>query len=101
VTNTAGWHSVVVVNYDNGQQIWQCVDCFASDVAIDQDTVYAIRSDGSLIAFDLKTGQPHGIIQLQGGNKMEPLNTQYSIAAADGRVLLYFEDSQEIIALGR
>lgn len=100
VTSRAGWHSVTVVDRASGKTKWQCSDCYASDVAVDSGTLYAISRDGSLAAYDLKTGQLRGTVQFAGGRVMEPLNTQYSVAAANGFVFLYFGDSHELIAFG-
>lgn len=99
VTSNAGWHSVVVVDRGSGRKVWECLNCYASDVAVDKDALYAILSDGSLAGYDLNTGQLRGTLQFSGGGVMEPLNMQYSIAAVNGRVFIYFEDSQELIAV--
>ncbi len=102
-TSRPDWHSVLVVNRDNGQKKWGCLECFASDVTVDNGILYAIRSDGVMAGYDLKTGRLQGIIKFAGGDKIDPLNNQYSIAAANGFVYLYFEDSKdshELIALG-
>jgi hypothetical protein len=57
--------------------------CFASDVAVSGDTLYAIGRDGSLGAFELQTGQPRGTVRFAGKATLDPLNTQYSVAATD------------------
>ena len=98
--SSVGWHSVVVVDRDTGQKIWECIDCYASDVAVDGDTLYAILRDGSLAAYGIRAGQVIGTISFAGGDKIDPNVKQYALAAADGAVFLYFDDSQELIALG-
>lgn len=98
VQQRPGWHSVTIVNDANGQIMWDCVACYASDVAVDKDRLYAILRDGSLAEYDLETGRLRGMLRFAGGHEIEPLNTQYSVATADGTVILYFEDSQELIA---
>ncbi len=100
VTSNASWYSVVVVDRDSGQQLWTCWDCFASDVAVDGGRLYAIQRDGSLGAYDVETGQVLGTIRFAGGAPMAPHALAYAIAAAEGRVFVYFGDSQELIALG-
>jgi len=98
--SSAGWHSVMVVDRDTGQKIWECIDCYASDVAVAGDTLYAILRDGSLAAYGIRAGQVIGTISFAGGDEIDPNVKQYTLAAVNGAVFLYFDDSQELIALG-
>jgi outer membrane protein assembly factor BamB len=101
IKNAAGWHSVLVVNRDSGQKIWECLDCYASDVVVHADTLYAILRDGSVAAYEVKTGQQIWILQFMGGAEMEPNTTTYALAVTDNALYLYFGDSQELIAVSR
>jgi len=99
IQDRLGWHSVVVVDEQTGKKIWECVDCFASDVAVDNGEVYALNRDGALEVRDLNTGTLVSAIKFDGGEPMEPLNTFYGVAAKNGMVFLYFGDTDELIAL--
>jgi outer membrane protein assembly factor BamB len=97
---TSVWHSVTVLELTTGQVLWECEECFASDIAVDNGKLYAIRQDGSLIEYDLKTGKIIGLVEFSGVSRIDPSTTLYSITASNGYVLLFWGDTQELIALG-
>jgi outer membrane protein assembly factor BamB len=94
------FHSIIVLNLITKQKLWDCQECFASDVAIDDNKLYAINRDGMLVGYDRSTGKLLGTAEFSGGSKIDPSTTLYGVTALNGRVFLYFGDVQQIIALG-
>ncbi|MGI0016308.1 MAG: PQQ-binding-like beta-propeller repeat protein, partial [Nitrososphaera sp.] len=84
MSSNFGWHSVTVIDRNRGQKVWECFDCYASDIAVDKDMMYAISRDGSLSAYNVKTGQAIGTIRFSGGDKIDPNTTRYALATATG-----------------
>jgi hypothetical protein len=94
------FHSVIVLDLITKQKLWDCQECFASDVAVDDNRLYAINRDGLLGGYDLSTGKLLGTVDFSGGSKIAPRTILYGVTALNGRVFLYFSDVQQIIALG-
>ncbi len=97
---TSVLHSATVFDLVTGQVLWECEECFASDVALDDGKMYAIRQNGALAEYDLMTGQMIGSMEFNGGSPIDPDKTLYSIAASKGYIFVYFSDTQELTALG-
>ncbi len=97
---TSVWHSVTVLDLVTGQVLWECEECFASDVALDHGKMYTIRKDGALAEYDLTTGQMIGSIEFSGGSQIDPYATLYGVAAVNGYVFAYFGDTQDLLAFG-
>jgi hypothetical protein len=92
-------HSVIVLDLITKQKLWDCQECFVSDVAIDGNKLYAINHDGALIGYDLSTGKLLGTVDFSGGSEIDPRTIVYGVTTLNGRVFLYFSDVQQIIAL--
>jgi outer membrane protein assembly factor BamB len=93
-------NSIFVVDLTTRKKLWECMDCFVSGVAVDDGKLYGLHQDGSLGAYDLVTGQLFGTVDFSGGEIIDPETTFYGIVASNGNVILYFGDTQELIALG-
>ena len=96
----SGWQSVIVVDLTTKQTLWECAVCFASDIAVDNGNLYAVRQDGALVIYSVTTGKLMGTVEFSGGSKIDPNSQLYAVAAANGYVFLYFSDTQQLLALG-
>jgi hypothetical protein len=92
---------LLVLKLDTGEVLWQELGLVSNAVVIG-NTVYAIATDGSARAYDLSNGHEIGRVEL------EPATTEaetfaYTLVADPARDMIYayYEDSQELVALGR
>ncbi len=101
-------NGIVAFHAQSGKEVWRTRDpnnpgtIFASTSVLVDSSLYALRLDGRLVRLDARTGQEKGYIQFTG---IMPDPTKavanFYYLAADGQMLVVsFDDSQELIALG-
>ncbi len=85
----------------NGALQWYTLeDDLVSNFAVIDQTVYAIRDDGSLVGLDLDTGQEVGTIEFNTAQTYPNQNT-YQLSAGEHNLFVYYGDSRELIAFQR
>lgn len=94
---------VIAVNKNTGSQIWKYDKKTVSNLAVDSESVYAIREDAAIVAINVYTGRETGHINIspefteERGSRSIP----FLITAARDMVFVYYGDSQEIIAFSK
>ena len=89
-------HYCEYVDIYTGGTLWTTDQAYVSNFVVSDGRVYALRQDGSLVALDLKDGQILGEIKFN--REITNLSRPYWVAASGPHVLVYFGDSQELIA---
>lgn len=92
----------IVQAYDTstGELVWEYNERLLSNIVVMDGVLYALKTDGHLIALDANNGKPLGSItfspfETQSG----PRSKAYWVAASSGRIFVYFGDSQELVAI--
>jgi outer membrane protein assembly factor BamB len=89
--------TLYAVDFNTGQLLWQSKDPFVSHPAVSQGKVYALRKDARLMILDETSGTEIGYIQFTP--EETPWATYWVGADEQGRIFVYFSDSQELFAL--
>ncbi len=92
---------VIALDNKTGKKIWQYDKKIVSNIAADAGILYAIREDATLVAIDISTGNEIGHLEILPSFTEESPGSRsipYYVTAAEGIVIVYFGDSQEIIA---
>jgi outer membrane protein assembly factor BamB len=89
--------TLYVVDFNTGQLLWQSKDPFVSYPAVSQGKVYALRKDARLMILDETSGTEIGYIQFTP--EETPWATYWVGVDEQGRIFVYFSDSQELFAL--
>jgi len=97
-------YDIIRANVQTGQVIWETSERnYLSNFALVGSRVYALREDLTLVAFDLDTGTILGTLQFDGPPAETVCRgiggTVYWVVADGPYVLVYFGDTQELIAL--
>jgi outer membrane protein assembly factor BamB len=95
------------VNLQTGHTVWQTQGSYLlSNFAIENSRLYALRKDLTLIAFDLDNGTIIGTLTFNG--PLADLDCDlggsggiYWVVVDGSHVLVYFSDTQELVALKR
>ncbi len=90
--------SVVLLDGDTGETIWQTDNDVISNVAIDKSTAFYLTTSAELVAMDLDTGQITGSVQFMVPEIQFGSDRGYFVAAADGTVFAYFGDSRQLFS---
>lgn len=91
--------AIDVVDYATGEHLWRTDRIFVSNAAVNDGKVYAIQDNARLMVFDLATGIELGYVQFTP-KQTDPTENAYWVGVDEqGRVFVYFGDSQELIAL--
>ncbi|NIW45951.1 MAG: PQQ-binding-like beta-propeller repeat protein, partial [Gammaproteobacteria bacterium] len=85
------------LDYTTGERLWTANGPFVSNAAVSQGRVYALHQDGRLVILDETTGEELGFVQFSPAETPSPT---YWVGADDqGRIYVYFSDSQELISM--
>lgn len=83
----------------SGQVVWAHSEPLVSNVVLQNDTLFAIQQDATLVAIDATTGQSRALIEMAHSHtETRTRSVGYWVAATDGAVFAYYGDSQELIA---
>lgn len=89
------------INNATGEIIWQSEGLhFVTGPAKQDNLIYAIRSDATIVAFKPETGEEAGTIEMTPNRTIEDNEgylLHYAIAASDKFVAAYYGNSQELI----
>ena len=85
------------INIYTGAPSWMTEPEYISNYALSGDILYALHKDGRLVALDVNTGQPVGDVKFDIG-LIEPGRRSFWVAVEGPYLLVYFGDSQELIA---
>lgn len=93
--------NLYAIDVTTGSLLWTYPGALVSNFALEKDTLYALRQDGRLVAIGIGTGQEKGYVQFLPPKTEEgPVRSLvYWVAAAEGRIFVYFGDSQELIGM--
>jgi len=93
---------MICLNNISGHQIWKYGDKIVSDLAAKQGTIYAIRTDASIVGIDSTTGKEIGYIGIEPHvTETSSRSHAYLIAVSEDMLIVYYGDSQEIIAFSK
>lgn len=91
---------IIAVDEKTGDRLWQYEKKIISNLATDSGVIYAVREDAALVAINAYNGEEIGFVSItpsfteETGSRSIP----YYVTAAKGMVIVYYGDSQEIIA---
>jgi len=86
------------MNYRTGQIIWKTAQIFVSNPVLLDDKVFALTIDGKLSALDVSSGQEIGNVQFDRGFSDVLGEASFFVAAQSPYVVVYFGDTQELVA---
>jgi len=91
----AGLHAI---DASSGTLQWYALeDDLVSNVAVIDQTIYAIRHSGNIVGLDLDTGQETGRIEFEH-DYTDPDQNTYWLSTSDHKLFVYYGDSRELIA---
>ena len=86
------------MNYRTGQTIWIATRGFVSNPVLFDGKVFALTIDGKLVALDVSSGQEIGNVQFDRNFSDALGETSFFVAAQPPYVVVYFGDTQELVA---
>jgi outer membrane protein assembly factor BamB len=89
---------IACVLISSGEDCWKTTERYISNYAIANELLYAVNESGALVALDINTGQEVGRLTFTGLPPQDPGGYPFWVAADEEYVLVYFGDSQELIA---
>ena len=91
-----------VVDRTNGAIIWKSAENVASNVSTDDENLFYLTEDSQLIAQNIKSGEVVGELSfspsLQDMERIDFVNSEFSVVASDGYVLVYFGSGRQLFA---
>lgn len=98
VLNAGG--QISAIDNIRGEAIWQADGQFIAGPARQGDLIYAVRADAAIVAFNLKTGEEIGTVNMSPNKTTEDDGgyvLHYAMAASDKFVAVYYGNSHELI----
>lgn len=91
----------MAVSLQDGHELWRLPDLLVSNIALALGGIIAVREDASVIRIDPETGNSK-VLATFGGPITEDLQSTlaYWVAGSADELVVYFGDSQEVVALG-
>lgn len=90
--------SIFAINLPTGDVRWSIQEKILSNIAIGQESMFAISDEGNILAWDIHTAEPIGEIivtpKIQPDRKYQ---NRYSVNANDQFLAAYYGDSQQIV----
>jgi outer membrane protein assembly factor BamB len=90
--------TIYAINLPTGDVRWRIEDKIISNIAIGQESIFAVSDEGNILAWDIHTAEPIGEIiitpQIQGDRKYQ---NRYSVNANEQFLAAYYGDSQQLV----
>lgn len=94
---------VIAINKKTGKHIWKYAKKVVSNLALQSETIYAVREDAAITSINVYTGEEVGNIFISP-SFTEDRNSRsipYLVTATKDMVFVYYGDSKEIIAFSK
>ncbi len=89
---------IVSIDIPSGKENWETSEEFVSNYAIVNEQLFALTREGALVALNPATGQRIGQMSFSNPSPQDPGGYPFWVAGNENYVLIYFGDSQELIA---
>lgn len=101
VTTQAIERDLHAIDFETGRRLWKINGDFVSNAAVVDGKIYILRDDARLMVLDELTGAELGYIQFSPAETEAGIGeVRFWVGADDqGRIFVYFSDSEELIAL--
>ena len=101
VTTQAIERDLHAIDFETGRRLWKINGDFVSNAAVVDGKIYILREDARLMVLDELTGGELGYIQFSPAETEAGIGeVRFWVGADDqGRIFVYFSDSEELIAL--
>lgn len=101
-TGIISLNAFYVIDRKDGTVVWESDENVASNVSVDGGNLFYLTEDSRLIAQNMKSGEIIGEVSfspaLHDMERIDFVNSEFSVVASDGYVLVYFGSGRQLFA---